>query len=412
MPKKTIPLTDVQVRNAKNTSAKELKIFDGDGLYLRIDRNGNKGWRFKYRFDGKEKRMSFGTYPEISLLDARNYRTEARSLVAKGIDPLKVRENKNQQIKSTQLNTFKKIAIEWYDNQTDLADTTKKLHMRRFDKDIFPAIGHIPITELTPNFVLVNVLRPMEHRGVGEMTARVKSIISQVFRYGVACGYTEHDITTSLAGSLKKVVRGHRAAITEPAELAKLLRSIDDYDGHKVVKHALQLAPLLFVRPGELRAMKWDEIDFENSEWRYYITKTKTEHIVPLGSQTIEILKSIRPLTVSSEFVFPSIRSVARPISDNTLNAALRRMGYTKEEVTVHGFRATARTLLDEVLHERVEHIEHQLAHSVKDPLGRAYNRTKHLPERHKMMQLWADYLDGLKSGAKVIPIRVNIKGE
>ncbi len=244
------------------------------------------------------------------------------------------------------------------------------------------------------------------------MTARVKSIISQVFRFGVASGYTERDITTDLAGALKKVVRGHRAAITEPAELAKALRAIDDYDGNMTVKHALQLAPLLFVRPGELRAMKWADIDFEKSEWRYLISKTKTEHIVPLSRQSLAILDSLRPLTGKCELVFPSVRSVARPISDNTLNAALRRMGYTKDEVSAHGFRATARTILEEVLQERIEYIEHQLAHSVKDALGRAYNRTKHLEQRHRMMQTWADYLEGLKDGAaKVIPIRKTIEG-
>ncbi|PLY01196.1 MAG: integrase, partial [Desulfuromonas sp.] len=263
------------------------------------------------------------------------------------------------------------------------------------------------ITEIKPKNVLDKVLRPMEARGVGEMTARVKSIISQVFRFGVASGYVERDVTTDLTGALKKVVRGHRAAITEPAELAKLLRAIDDYDGNKVVKHALKLAPLLFVRPGELRAMKWTEIDFENAEWRYLISKTKTEHIVPLSRQSLEILESLRPMTGMCDLVFPSVRSVTRPISDNTLNAALRRMGYTKDEVSAHGFRATARTILEEVLQERIEYIEHQLAHAVKDALGRAYNRTKHLEQRHRMMQTWADYLSGLKNDeVKTIPTR------
>lgn len=398
MPKKTTPLTNIQVRNSKNTTGKEVKLFDGDGLYLRIDKNNNKGWRFKFRFDGKEKRMSFGTYPEISLQEARDFRSEARKLVAKSIDPLQVREAKKQHQRTIQENTFKKVALEWYDNQTNLAETTKRLHMRRFEKDIFPKIGDMPISKIKPKQILDKVLRPMELRGVGEMTARVKSIISQVFRFGVASGYVEHDITTDLTGALKKVVRGHRAAITEPAELAKLLRSIDDYDGHKVVKYALQLAPLLFVRPGELRAMKWADIDFETFEWRYLISKTKTEHIVPLSSQAMAILQSLNLQTGSCELAFPSVRSIARPISDNTLNAALRRMGYTKEEVSAHGFRATARTLLDEVLQERVTYIEHQLAHNVKDALGRAYNRTKHLEQRRRMMQRWADYIDQIKA--------------
>ena len=412
MPKKVPPLTDVQVRNSKPKSNKITKLFDGQGLFLRIDMSGNKGWRFKYRYGGVEKQMSFGIYPDTTLLEAREMRSNARSLVTKGIDPLQDRADKKQQKQKVQENTFKTIALEWHSNQINLADSTRKLHICRLERDIFPSIGELPITEIQPQLILKKVLRPMEQRGVGEMTARVKSIISQIFRYGVACGYVERDATTDLSGALKKVTRGHRAAITDPAELAKLLRSIDDYDGYHVVKCALQLAPLVFVRPGELRAMRWADIDLDNSEWRYFISKTKTEHIVPLSDQAISILESLRPTTGSLELVFPSIRSTTRPISDNTLNAALRRMGYNKDEVSAHGFRATARTILDEVLQERVEYIEHQLAHSVKDTLGRAYNRTKHLEQRKRMMQVWADYLDGLKAGAKVIPIHKNGTGE
>lgn len=406
MARRTTPLTDAQVKNAKPKDGKQATYFDGGGMYLLVKLSGEKGWRFKYSLHGKGKLMSFGPYPEVSLSEARKFRSDARKLIANGLDPLQVREEQKQLLQKTQENTFKKIALEWYDNQTDLAETTKRLHMRRFEKDIFPMIGDMPISEIKPKQILDRVLRPMEARGVGEMTARVKNIISQVFRFGVASGYVERDITTDLTGALKKVVRSHRAAITEPIELAKLLRAIEDYDGNITVKHALQLAPLLFVRPGELRAMKWADIDFETAEWRYLISKTKTEHIVPLSRQSLAILKSMHPLTGSCELVFPSVRSVARPISDNTLNAALRRMGYTKEEVSAHGFRATARTILEEVLQERIEYIEHQLAHTVKDSLGRAYNRTKHLEQRHRMMQTWSDYLEGLKAGAtKVIPI-------
>ena len=399
MARRATPLTDAQVRNAKPKNGKQATYFDGGGMYLLVRSPESKGWRFKYRLHGKEKLMSFGTYPEISLAEARKLRSKARNLVARKIDPVQAREERKQRLQATQENTFKKIALEWHNNQTHLAETTKRLHMRRFENDIFPMIGQMPISEIKPKQILDKVLRPMEARGVGEMTARVKSIISQVFRFGVASGYTERDVTFDLTGALKKVVRGHRAAITDPEELAKLLRAIDDYDGNKVVKHALRLAPLLFVRPGELRAMKWADIDFETAEWRYLISKTKTEHIVPLSRQSLVILYSIQTLTGSCEFAFPSVRSVARPISDNTLNAALRRMGYTKEEVSAHGFRATARTILEEVLQERIEYIEHQLAHSVKDALGRAYNRTKHLQQRHRMMQTWSDYLDGLKNG-------------
>ncbi len=246
----------------------------------------------------------------------------------------------------------------------------------------------------------------MENRGAGELARRVKSIVSQVFKFGVASGYVERDPTVDLAGALKKVEGGHMAAITEPAKLTPLLRAIDDYEGYPVVKYALQLLPMLFVRPGELRAMKWADIDQGAQEWRYLVPKTKTEHIVPLSRQAMKVLEALHAISGKGELVFPSVRTTQKPISDNTLNAGLRRMGFTKEEVTAHGFRATARTILEEVLNERVDHIEQQLAHGVKDPLGRAYNRTKHLPARKKMMQKWADYLDGLKAGAQVIPFR------
>jgi len=397
MPKKVIPLTDVQVRNAKNTGKKEIKLFDGGGLYLLIDTKNNKGWRFKFRLHGKEKRMSFGPYPTVSLSVAREERLKAKELIIKGLDPIGKKRRERDHKRLEQENTFKRVALEWHSKQSDLAETTKRLHTRRFERDIFPKIGDRPITDISPKLILDMVLRPMEQRGVGEMTYRVKNIISQVCRYAVACGYIERDPTTDLTGALKKVIRSHRAAITDPTELAKLLRSIDNYDGYQVVKHALQLVPLVFVRPGELRAMKWADIDLETAEWRYHISKTKSDHIVPLAKQTIAVLNSLHLITGSSEYAFPSVRSVARPISDNTINAALRRMGYTKDQVTGHGFRATARTILDEILQEKVEHIEHQLAHNVKDPLGRAYNRTKHLKERHRMMQKWANYLDGLK---------------
>ena len=398
MARKTAPLTDVQVRNAKSADGRAAKLFDGGGLYLLVSESGTKGWRFKFRFDGKEKLMSFGTYPEVSLSEARDKRSEAKKLIAQGICPAEERTRVKQEKEALWAHTFEKVALEWHEKQAHLAAKTRTMHERRFERDIFPAIGAAPISEITPRQVLERVLRPMEARGVGDLAGRVKSLVSQVFRYGVACGYVERDPTTDLAGALRKVERGHMAAITDPAQLAPLLRAIDEYDGFAVVKYALQLAPMLFVRPGELRAMKWANIDFDNAEWRYFVTKTKTEHIVPLPRQALRILKMLHPLTSGSVFVFPSLRTAAKPISNNTLNAALRRLGFSKDEVVVHGFRATARTIMEEVLKEKVEHIEQQLAHGVRDPLGRAYNRTKHLEERRRMMQRWADYLDGLKA--------------
>ncbi len=406
MARKTVPLTDLQVKSAKSKNGKNATYFDGGGLYLLVSPSGSKGWRFKYRINNKEKLMSFGTYPEISLSEARKLRSEARALVTKGIDPIKEKQGKKRERESAQENTFKKIAQEWYENQNDLADKTKYLYMRRLELDILPLIGEMPISEIKPKEILDLVLRPMENRGVGEMTYRVKSIISKIFRFAVASGYTERDVTNDLTGALKKITRNHRAAITEPKELGKLLKVVDNYNGYKVVKYALKLMPHLFVRPGELRSMEWKDIDFKNAEWRYLVKKTKTQHIVPLSTQSMKILKEVKVISGKSTLVFPSIRSNHRPISNNTLNAALRRLGYTKEEVSAHGFRATARTILEEILQERIEYIEHQLAHQVKDALGRAYNRTKHLQERHRMMQRWSDYLDDLKKEKKILKIK------
>ncbi len=409
MARKTTQLSDVQARNAKPKDGKAVKLFDGDGLFLLISAKGSKGWRFKYRLHGKEKLMSFGTYPEVSLSQARERRSEARKLIADGIDPLQVRADENQHQKDVLENTFQRVASEWLSKQGTLAESTRKLTERRLNRDIYPYIGKLPLSTITPKQTLDLVIRPMEKRGAVVLSKRVKSIMSQVFCYGIAEGVVERDPTVDITKSLQKAVKGNRAAITDPAELAPILRAIDTYDGSFVARCALQLLPLLFVRPGELRSMKWADIDYDAAEWRFTAPKTKKELIVPLSIQSLAILESLHPLTGHIELCFPSIRSALKPLSDNTLNAAFRRMGFDKDTVTAHGFRATFRTIADEVLQQRFEHIEHQLGHTVKDANGTAYNRTKHLPERHRMMQLWADYLDGLKEErAKVIPIQRN----
>lgn len=406
MARLTKPLTATEVKNAKAES-KSTKLFDGHGLFLLVKPTGSKGWRFKYRFGGKEKLLSLGPYPTVSLADARSKREEALKLLDKGIDPSLAKKAAKQAKEAQQANTFKKLAEEWYSQQNTLADSTKYLLWRRLELDVFPVIGNGPISELTPRMILEGVLRPMEKRNVFEMTHRTKSIISRVFRYGVACGYVERDITADLRGALKPFKREHHASITDPDKVGALLRAIDDYDGSFIVKCALRLAPLVFVRPGELRSAEWSEIDFDNALWTIPAEKMKMKqsHIVPLSKQALGILHELKPLTDRSNYLFPSHRSNARPLSNNAINAALRRMGYEKDEMTGHGFRAMARTLIDEVLQVRHDFIEHQLAHAVRDPLGRAYNRTTHLVERKKMMQTWADYLEGLKSGAKVIPL-------
>ncbi|NOU14415.1 MAG: site-specific integrase, partial [Methylococcaceae bacterium] len=270
-----------------------------------------------------------------------------------------------------------------------------------------PYIGSKPISDIKATDLLAT-LRRIENRNAIETAHRALQVSSQVFRYAVATGRTDRDITPDLRGALSKPEEGHFAAVTDPAQAANLLRAIDGYSGSFVVKSALQLAPLIFQRPGELRQAEWQQIDLENKEWRYFVTKTKVEHVVPLSKQSIDILNNLQPLTGNGRYVFPSARTPngSRAMSDAALLAALRRMGFDKSEMTIHGFRAMARTILDEVLGFRVDFIEHQLAHAVRDPNGRAYNRTAHIKERHKMMQSWADYLDSLKAGAQVIPFQ------
>ena len=401
MPRKAVPLSETQVRNAKPKDGKQVTLSDGDGMYLLVKINGSKAWRFRYRFNGKEKLISLGTYPETSLAQARKKRLENRSLVQQGIDPARDKKEKKDLVRQIQETTFEKVALEWFDTRVDLAEKTKTLYERRLKVDIFPAIGTLPISEISPTMILNDVLRPMEARGVGDMTVRVKSIISQIFCYGVACEYVDRDPTKDLRGALKKVVSGHRAAITDPKKLALLLRATDNYEGSFVVKKALQLLPLLFVRPGELRSMRWEDINFETKEWTFTLAKTKTDHITPLSTQAICILETLRTVTGKYELCFPSVRSATKPISENTLNAALRLMGFDKKTASSHGYRATARTILDQNLSQRVDLIEHQLGHLVRDPLGRAYNRTTFLPQRRRMMQIWSDFLDALKDGKR-----------
>lgn len=348
--------------------------------------------------------LSFGSYPEVSLAEARDKRAEARKQVAAGIDPSEVR--KAQKVAKDQAeSSFEIVAREWHEKFTPRwtavhADTT----IRRLERDAFPWIGARPIGEIKAPELLA-VLRRVESRGALETAHRVKSICGQVFRYAVATGRAERDPVGDLKGALPPATQHNLAAVTDPKEVAVLLRAIDGYQGSFVVKCALQLASLFFVRPGELRHAEWSEFDFDAGIWSIPAGKMKMKqaHIVPLAPQAVEVLKSLQPLAGRNRYVFPSIRSSMRPMSNNAILSALRRMGFDKDEMTGHGFRAMARTILDEVLQVRPEFIEHQLAHAVKDPNGRAYNRTAHLDERKKMMSLWADYLDGLKAGAKVL---------
>jgi integrase len=388
-----MPLTDITVRTAKGKD-KAYKLSDEKGLYLYVTPSGKKYWRLKYRYNGKEKLLALGVYPEVSLSLARDRRNDARKLKASEIDPGEHRKVMKTASVNRATNSFELVAREWFAKHSVnwVASHADKI-IRRLERDIFPWLGAKPISEITPPDLLI-VLRRIEERGSIETAHRAMGNCGQIFRYGVATGRAERDPSQDLKGALPPVKSTHFAAQTNPQQFAQLLKVINSYEGTLIVRCALRLAPLLFVRPGELRHALWSDIDFEKAEWRYVVTKTNTPHIVPLSTQALSILQEIYPLTGSGQYVFPSARSNHRPMSDNAILAALRRLGISKEEATGHGFRATARTLLDEVLKVRPDFIEQQLAHAVRDPNGRAYNRTAYLPERKKMMQDWADYLD------------------
>lgn len=403
MPKKIKPLTEIKVRSAK-PQENEYKLFDGGGLFLLVTPSGGKLWHFKYRFDKKEKKLTCGTYPEISLLDARKRRDEARSQIAHGIDPGAARKAQKQ-AKVEETETVEVIAREWHEKfKSKWTEGHALKIMRSLELDVFPWIGTRSIKDIkAPE--LLTVLRRIESRGVLEGAHRVRGLCSMIFRYAVSTGRAERNPAQDLIGSLAPAKEKHLAAITEPKKVRELLLAIDGYSGSYVVKLALQLSPLVFVRPGELRHMEWIEVDFDNAMWSIPAEKMKMRepHLVPLSKQALKILEEVKKLTGESKYAFPSGRTFNRPMSNNAILAALRRMGYTKDEMTPHGFRAMARTIIDEVLQVRPDFIEAQLAHRVSDPLGRSYNRTQHLNERRKMMQEWSDYLDGLKIGAKVL---------
>lgn len=391
-----LPLTDTRIKNAKPRE-KPFRLFDGLGLYLEIAAAGGKWWRLKYRFDGKEKRLSLGTYPGVSLKEARKRRDEARKLLSNGVDPGVRRKALKAARAEANANSFEVVAREWFGKYgPNWAPSHSSRVIRLFERDIFPRIGTKAIAELTAVDLLA-VLRRIEDRGAIDTAHRARTNCSQVFRYAVASARCARDPLTDLRGALSPVKKEHFAATVDPAKLAGILRAMDGYDGDPVVRCALRLMPLLFVRPGELRHARWNDVDLEAAEWRYLVTKTNTQHVVPLATQALHLLRELKSLTGDGVFVFPGARSAQRPMSDNAVLAALRRMGIGKDEMTGHGFRAAARTLLDEALGFPPHLIEHQLAHRVQDALGRSYNRTSHLPERKSMMAAWADYLDGLK---------------
>jgi integrase len=408
MPKRIPPLTDTEVKKAK-PSSKQTTLFDGGGLFLLISTSGGKLWRFKYRYAGKEKLLSFGIYPETSLADARQARTDARKLLAQDIDPSEFRKTNKALNKELLANTFEAVAREWHHKFTS-AGKWSPGHaadiLHRLEKDIFPPIGSRPISEIKPKDLL-KALERIASRGALDTAHRLRHYCGMVFRYAIVTERAERDIAADLRGAMPAVKNEHHAALTTPKSIAPLLRAIDGYQGSFVVKCALQLLPMFFCRPGELRAAAWCEIDFDNALLEIPAERMKMQrpHIVPLSFQATEILKSLHQMTGTGKYIFPGQRSPLRCMSDNAFNAAIRVMGFTKEEVTAHGFRASACTMLDEILKFPKDIIEHQLSHIVIDTEGRAYNRTTKLPERRDMMQQWSDYLDSIKAAAKVISI-------
>jgi integrase len=396
-------LTDSQIKKIKPPVGKTApdKYSDGNNLYLHVFSTGSKRWIMDYRFEGKRKAYSIGIYPDVSLADARGKRDEARKLLTQGVDPMQMKKLKRQD--DLGHDSFKHVALAWFTKKSPTwSESNSKKVMRRLEVDIFPYLGSSKISEIHAPELLKTIQR-IETRSV-DTAYRALQECGQVFRYGMAIGSNIHDPSVALKGALTTQDKKHYAAIIEPEAVGELMRAIKGFNGSFVVKCALQLAPMFFVRIGELRKAKWSEMDLESGEWRYFITKTKQDHIVTLSRQAIAILKDLQQLTGQYEHVFIGGRDPKRPMSDAAINAALRRMGYdTKTEMTGHGFRAMARTILHERLGIDRDVIEHQLAHRVGDTLGTAYNRTKFLDQRKVMMQAWADYLDELRGG-QVIP--------
>lgn len=398
-------LTDTKLRSLKPRDS-AYRVADTNGLCIEVRSTGAKVWRYRYRYVGKASIVTMAEYPAMALSEARAERDKLRALVKGGANPAQVARIDRAAIVERSETTFSAIASELLTKRAKegLSPGSVKRERRLFEKDL-ASIGDMPVTDITAP-VLLAALRKLERRGVVETAHRARSLAGRVFRYAIATGRAKSNPADNLVGALEQPQTKHFASVTEPEKIAELLRALYTYQGSEVTQAALKLAPMLFARPGELRHAKWADIDLETAVWRYIASKTGIPHIVPLPKQAIEILRDLYPLTKRSDYVFPGVRSASRPMSENTVNAALRNLGFDGNTIVGHGFRAMARTVLDEVLGFRPDFIEHQLAHAVHDPLGRAYNRTAHLSERKKMMQAWADYLDELRLDAKVVPIR------
>ncbi|WP_419965486.1 tyrosine-type recombinase/integrase [Stenotrophomonas geniculata] len=393
-------LTDMAARNAKGKE-KPYKLAAGAGLYLQVMPNGNRYWRMKYRRAGKEKLLSIGVYPEVTLKEACDKRDAARAQLRDGKDPSEEKQLGKLKAQLSADGRFGAVALEWLETRGDLAESTRSKAKWMLETYAFPWLGKRAIEDVSTAEVL-SVLRRLEAQDKIESTQRLRQICGQVFRYAVATGRLDRDPTAALRGALKTAKNRHYASITDPAKIGELLRAIDGYTGQLTTLCALKFAPLVFTRPGELRKAEWSEIDFEDGQWCIPAEKMKMglAHIVPLSRQALAVLRELHPVTSKSRYIFPSVRSLRDPMSENTVNAALRRLGYGTDDMTGHGFRSMASTLLHE-MGWTSDAIERQLAHAERNPIKAAYNRAEHLPERRRMMQAWADYLDKLKTGAK-----------
>ena len=395
-------LSDTRIRAAKPTE-RPYKLFDERGLYLLVTPTGNRLWRLRYRMGAREKLLALGAYPDVPLKRAREKRDEARKLVADGIDP----NAKRKAERSAQAQTFEAVANEWLElHKKSLAPETISILGTRLSSFLYPYVGSRPVAGITAQELLA-VLRRIEARGRHETAHRVRALAGRVLRYAVATGRAPHDVAADLKDALAPVKSKNFASVTDPRRVGELMRAIHGYTGHPVTALALKLAPLVFVRPGELRAAGWTEFDLDNAEWRIPADRMKMgePHIVPLSRQVLAILRELQPLARGGCYLFPSLRTRDRPMSDNTINAALRRLGYTSDEQTGHGFRSMASTLLNEQGFPP-DVIELQLAHAERNKVRAAYNKAQRLPERRKMMQAWADYLDGLRAGGQIVPIK------
>ncbi|SOZ49053.1 putative integrase [Cupriavidus taiwanensis] len=412
-----MPLTATEVQNAKARD-KLYRLTDGEGMYLEVRPNGARYWFLKYRYAGKENRLSLGVFPTVSLKEARERRAAARHKLAAGVDPVAAKQAEKRTQRLNAENSFEAVAREWWAKFAPaLSESHAQRNLRRLEVHVFPYVGGQPIAQIEAPAVL-DVLQRIEKKGTLETAHRVRVLVGQVVRYAISTGRATRDVSADLRDALPPTQVKHHGAITDPVQLGALLRAIDGYAGTAVVAAALRLAPLVFQRPGELRQAEWTEFDLDAAMWtvpagRMKRTKAGKEngpdHLVPLSRQAVAILRGLNVLTGRGRFVFPSLRGGDRCMSDMALSAAFKRMGFDSDTALPHGWRATARTLAVEVLGVPAEVVEMQLAHGVRDSLGRAYNRTQWLDQRRELMQRWADYLDELKAGAKVLPFATSV---